>query len=274
MPDAVIGSPSPSLQQPAPITPTPTPTTSLTSVSRLISAVDGSAAVRVSSGSCGVIPPSVELTVDGGETWTLIVLPPDLSIGQVSAAHMVTADQVDLVVLAGVDCRPSVLSTFTGGQFWELYPDRLGSFSYFDPSGDGGVDVEGAAMGAPCPDALEVVQRPDLTAVRCSDGIAVFNPQTSRWEGITPRVAAAVAVPAVPTPGAEVLAAFSDQSGCEGTSVDGFAADGSTFSGDRLGCAPIAASFTSLASASGALWLWADDAILVSADNGVTWIRH
>ncbi|RFA13985.1 hypothetical protein B7R22_10145 [Subtercola boreus] len=65
----------------------------------------------------------IELTTDGGATWTN-VNPTDLRIRSVEKLIVVDDSHVDLLATYGASCTESAISTFTQGEFWQAYPNR------------------------------------------------------------------------------------------------------------------------------------------------------
>lgn len=269
------GTPSPTGTPTATPTNDPTPPPVAASpATRFVAPATDLIAVRATAGSCGGAAPSVEFTVDGGVSWTPSTLAAEDGVAQIIAVEMVDADQVDLVVLTGASCAPSVLTTYTGGEYWQLYPNRLGEMSYLDQRDPTQIVVDGVAEVAPCPAPLELAQSANQEAVRCSDGIAAYSDEAVRWEGISPRVARAIAW-TTPAGASEPVVAgvFEGAEGCDGLNIRNVEPDGSTFDGVDQGCLAIPASPTTVAlgSSESVLWLWVDDELFRSSDSGRTW---
>jgi photosystem II stability/assembly factor-like uncharacterized protein len=74
-------------------------------------------------GSCDGTDAVIELTTDDGATWTN-VNPTNIRIRQVDSLVVVDSDHVDLVAYYGESCTLSDISTYTQGEFWQVYPNK------------------------------------------------------------------------------------------------------------------------------------------------------
>ncbi|TQL53253.1 hypothetical protein [Subtercola boreus] len=117
-------------------TPAPTPSASAspsaspsapTSAATLMGMADSQVGYRATAGTCTGDDTSldsvIELTTDGGATWTNIN-PTDLRIRAVEKLVVVDASHVDLLARYGDACTESAVTTYTEGEFWQAYPDR------------------------------------------------------------------------------------------------------------------------------------------------------
>ncbi|MDF2442757.1 MAG: hypothetical protein JWR01_960 [Subtercola sp.] len=137
-----VATPAPTTDAPAPTTPAPTPSATSTAPSTaapstpvpsasaaatLSGMADAKVGYRATAGTCTGSSTStdsvIELTTDGGATWTN-VNPTDLRIRSVEKLIVVDDSHVDLLATYGASCTESAISTFTQGEFWQAYPDR------------------------------------------------------------------------------------------------------------------------------------------------------
>lgn len=237
-----------------------------------LDAVDGQVAARASAGSCTGSAPSVETTGDGGETWTARPLQTSDDVRQILSLEMVDADQIDLVVLVGPDCSPNLLSTFTGGQFWQLYPDRLSAQSYLVPGDSAQIVIAGASVANPCAAPLELAVSDGSAAVHCADITAIATTSPAGWLPVTASGLYAAAWSSSQS-ASTLLGGVLNPAACDGLQITSFASDGSDFAGTALGCAPSGSdpAATALGTGGGAIWLWSDVGVAVSTDGGLTW---
>ncbi|MCR8669844.1 hypothetical protein NWP09_01600 [Agrococcus sp. HG114] len=210
---------------------------------RLLSAISSTVAWRAEQGACGV-PGSIELTTDGGQTWT----PADLELeGPVLALEPNADGRRGIVVMADAACEPVVQRTFTGGVGWELAPDqRLGS--YVDA--DGTVTLEGATVDAPCQQP-QAVTASGGGVVLC-DGVAQARSSSGRWVGVAQDVAA------IGSAEGGVAVVLRNAEGCDGMAV-GIIRAGALQS--ACTAIPADASVALSAGAPGDLWVWVGDAL-------------
>jgi hypothetical protein len=213
----------------------------------------------------------VEISSDGGVSWVPSELPSDDAIGQILSVDLVSSEQVDLVVLAGDDCEPALYTSYTAGQFWQDYPDRLSTASYVDPASPQTVIVNGDRLGAPCESALGAASSDQGVVVRCANGTFLFE-SLGVWQPVTPLgLSGATFNQGEAT---YVLGAQTGQTSCAGAIVSQFAVDGSTFGGTNQGCAPVDAAATSVAVGADDLTVlvWDGTVVARSGDGGVTWV--
>jgi hypothetical protein len=131
--------PSPAISQTTAPTPTPAPTAvatpsaspapspSATSTPSFSGFANGTVGYRATSGSCSGSGAVIERTLDGGATWQN-VNPTDITIREVQSMIVVDDRHVDLLARYGNGCVLSDISTYTQGEFWQVYPDRTSTF--------------------------------------------------------------------------------------------------------------------------------------------------
>ena len=99
-----------------PTTPTSQPSTAPVAVPvmRLVSALDATTAWRASAGSCAAGGARVEVTTDGGATWTRL-RSPARAVARVQPLSRTGA----FVIGAGTECTPRQFATKDAGQSWD-----------------------------------------------------------------------------------------------------------------------------------------------------------
>ncbi|WP_386052425.1 hypothetical protein [Terrabacter terrigena] len=115
--------PSPSVTTSTATTTTPSSTAVVTQgggtpggvpVARLVSALDASTAWRASAGSCVAGGSRVEVTTDGGATWTRLPSP-----ARAVARVQLLSERGAFVIGAGAECEPRQYATRDAGQSWQ-----------------------------------------------------------------------------------------------------------------------------------------------------------
>jgi len=270
----VVSESSASAETPS-ATPTPTATPAPTGVvaSRLLSVVDGDTAWRTAAGTCPAPGGSVtvERSTDGGATWAPSVVTTDAELRSVDRLQTTDASTAFLVGAGGASCAQVFTQTFSAGQSFRDYPDRLGAAWYVAAADRATVHSPAGTFAAPCPAVTSLAVSDDLRAAAlCSDGtVSTTSDAAASWS--TP-VSAPGTVSLSAGTGGYLLAQLG-QAGCEGVSVASLPA-GSTAPA-TLACAtetaPVAAEELALGADGSAVWLWSSDEVLVSTDGGTTW---
>lgn len=259
-------SPAPTAQPSA----APTPAAPVPAASgRFLDAVDSSVAARATAGSCAGARPTIETTADGGATWSALQLPASDDVRQILSVDLVDADQIDLVVLVGAECDPSVLTSFTAGEYWQQYPERLAAATYLDGETPAKIIVAGTALAPPCEAPLELSSSTTGLAVRCADITAASTGATGSWRAVTPLALFAL----TSSNDSPIVLGGVTAAGCDGLVITSFPLDGTDSDGTSLGCAPVGAdlSSTAVALGVGAVWVWSGSGTLISRDGGATW---
>ncbi|MBF4578663.1 hypothetical protein [Frigoribacterium sp. VKM Ac-2530] len=255
--------------------PTPTVTTPAPAVAptRALSAVDAETAWRSQAGSCapgGTADDLVlESTTSGGGTWSATSVSSEAALAGVDRLQATAADTVFVVGPAGAGCTPSFAQTFTGGAEFRDYPDRLAAAWFVSRTSTSTVHSPAGDRPAPCAVIDLAVAGDARAAVLCGDGTVHRTVDSaSTWDAGT-AVQGAVAL----TSGAGgYLVAASGAAGCDGVAISSVVDSATAVA--PLGCAPAtvdAPGAVAVSAAAGSLWLWAGDAVLVSADGGRTW---
>ncbi|WP_248240068.1 hypothetical protein [Microbacterium kunmingense] len=243
-------------------TPTPTPTWEAPSPEPQASRADerflttGSAVWwRGVAGECGVTEPVIERSDDGGATWT-DVTPRYLGIGEVMAMNAFSAADAEMVAAMGPTCEVQALRTYTGGEFWEPYPEVLAASRYLDSADPSLVILLGEPVPAPCPAPTGLRTSGDTAALIC-DGVA-WTRTGANWTPLTPTGVAALTLV-----GPDIVLAHADAS-CDGTAVSRVA-ENDLAGPQPVGCAAGTdpASPTAVTIRDGDLLVWSRDALAV-----------
>lgn len=242
------------------------PVDAVPAASMVLAAVDATTAYRSVTGECPATPAAVEVSTDGGDTWS------DAAADEASAVQSIdpTGAFVSLVARAAEGCEPGVWRTFVQGAEWSS-ADALDG-SWFMNGAD--VVAPGGAATQPC--AASPVQLAAATdvdaAVLCQDAtIAVTRDGGAEWSSSQP-VAGVTTIAVVPDDLASgVRALVVGQNECEGGQLATLAADTLEL-GEPAACAAELAAPAALATPDAdTAWAWSGDAVLVSTDGGATW---
>ncbi|NII40843.1 hypothetical protein E9228_001479 [Curtobacterium flaccumfaciens] len=243
--------------------PTSTASADATGVTRrLLTVVDGEEAWRATGTTCGASAPTLEHTVDGGATWAPVVLGPD-----VSTLMAIRASSEDLTILAGVgeDCTTTVRTSVDDGATWTAGSPGAAGVGV----STAGIVLPTGVVEPPCDRPKEAYQGQQTSVVIC-DGKVEWRSGAGEWVEVPVR-----GVRAMADNGDEYLLARVDDEACKGVEIASMTAiDVTPETGTpAVGCAADAATTgpISLDRAGDDIWLWAGDAVSVSADGGATW---
>ncbi|SFS00402.1 hypothetical protein SAMN04487783_0450 [Agrococcus baldri] len=223
-------------------TPSATAEEESSSRTRMIAAIDGSAAWRAVAGSC-LEPGTFEITSDGGATWS----PAGLALGATVLALEPRADgQRGLVVVADEQCGPVVHRTFTAGAGWEPSPvQEAGSYV----TDQGQLVLAGVAIDAPC-DAPSAAVATGDGVVLCADE-ALARTSGGDW------VSVAQGVTAIGPADSGVALVLEGSTDC-----DGLAAGVVVAGAVQTVCSGASAGAEVAVSAvGGQVWVWADETV-------------
>lgn len=267
--------PDPSAQ-PAPIptfgmldgpSPSPTPTATTPAVAaapRFLTVASGDVAWRSTAGACPSPGATVEATTDRGATWTAITVP---GARRVLGLEGVDASQLRVVSASDDACAVTLSESFTGGQFFERYPDRLSATAYIDAVDAAVVHVNGAVSTAPCP-VLQLASTDQATGAVCADELVQLAAGATTWD----RASVPGLLSAAPREGGGYTLARAGAEGCEGIAIESIAGSIAQSQPVRIGCvAETAPSEVTLASRGASVWLWSGTTTRVSPDGGATW---
>jgi len=232
---------------------------------RFLVAVNESIGWRATPGSCPGGTAIIERTVDGGVTW-LPTATNGLDSRQVLSLTSGSASTAQVVARSGEACDVDVFVSFTSGNFWGRYPDRITEFSYIDPNSAGTLQLAGASVDAPC-EPRQVQEAADSIAVACDGAILERIGADTEW--------ATLVVPgllAIAPRGDGYVAAVTGAEGCAGLSIQSIPQLTANAAAETLSCiAEAATDQVTLTTASDSIWAWAGDRVWVSADGGASW---
>lgn len=234
----------------------------------LLSFADALVGVRGFRGSCGTTTPTLERTPDGGVTWMPLSFG-TLSVREILAVSAVSETQVDLVARVGDDCATTVVTSYTSGDFWQSYPDRLTEFTYVDPADPTVIYSEGSQTPSPCAAPLDATRLSESAlAVLCEGAVFVAPPGFSF---VTVGVTAPLAMSAGQD-GATLVMASGETGSCTGIQVAQVAVASAEAPTVQACIDENSLGSLSLATAGTSAWIWAGSTIFYSMDSGITWV--
>ncbi|MEF2978748.1 hypothetical protein [Subtercola sp. YIM 133946] len=122
---APIASPSPTTSAP--------PSATVGANSRIMGLASPTEAYRATLGSCSGSDSIIETSSDSGASWQSVT-PSEPEIREIEDLVVVDDSQVELLAEYGAACTTSAITTYTGGEYWEAYPDRTASFQPTQPA--------------------------------------------------------------------------------------------------------------------------------------------
>src|SRR5690606_17282337 len=111
---------------------------------RLLVNLDATTAWRAAVGSC-TEPSTLEHSVDGGQTWEEL----PIELAPVSRVR-VLGPQTPFAIGGGADCRPTYLSSSTGGTPWATNDQCLEGSWYLAPNAPSAMGTPVGVVGTPC----------------------------------------------------------------------------------------------------------------------------
>jgi len=269
----VASSPTPTTTPTA--TATPAPAAEAAPLNRMISAVDGTTAWRAEAGACTsdaeIVPATLQTTDTAGTDWTSSAITTAVGFAGVDRVQASEAATVFVVGPAGPSCETAFAQTFTSGAAFGEYPDRLDASWYVARSDRAVVHAPFSENPAPCASVVDLAVVSDTqAAVLCSDRTVyrTTDAATSWDAGVTVEGAVAIAAAS-----GTFYVASTGAAGCDGTQI----ATTSSSADDVMtpvGCSTATTDepgSVAVSAASGSVWLWAGDDVVVSTDGGVTW---
>jgi hypothetical protein len=232
-------------------------------LSRLLAPASDSVAWRALTQACDS-PVTVQRTEDSGVTWV------DQPVAAEEARAVLALRALDefslrAVTGAGESCEAQSVESFSSGEFWA--PATVAAASWFhSPTDPAAIVGQGGAVESPCAgvSALAAVS-PTEAAVSCTDGALFLTVDAgASWTDAE----AGDGVVAVAANASGYTVAKTGVDGCDGLQIARLVSDGPS----PLSCVPAeAGTSVVMSSAEDALWLWAGEDLLVSADGGSTW---
>lgn len=249
-------------------TPTPPAVAGASRVTVVLAAFDAQVAYRAATGgACPTAQAVVEVTTDGGATWS----PAELEGASAPTAISVSSlDEASVLAATADGCEAVAYRTFVRGADWapgESFAAawRLEGAEVVAPAG---------ARSTPCAEPAQVAAA-DASAATVLCGDASFARTIDggvTWASTDPIAgAAAVAMqPGAAGDGARVLLAGLD--GCAGVQVAPFTADGALAAPGACLTTDAAPGASTLAvDTAGGVWVWSGTTVARSADGGATW---
>ncbi|MBM7798534.1 hypothetical protein JOE57_001455 [Microlunatus panaciterrae] len=233
---------------------------------RLISVASDSQGWRATIGDCDT-PGRVEVTEDGGQSWTRTTSP---ELGPVT--RIKALDGNTLFAIGGMtDCKAEFLISYSNGAEWEGRNANLRGSWYLTPRDRTQVHAAGGDRSRPCKDQLNDLAASDdqHAAVLCSNGSVLTTADSGKSWNTIGTVAGASALGADGS--SYVAAGVTD--GCNGVTVTTFDAEAEKVKDTRR-CAPVPApspADIAVAKRGSSIWVWAGPDVAVSRDSGKTW---
>jgi len=238
VPALPTGSETPTASPPAETPATPTP------AGERFLALQGDRLWRGIAGSCSGAAPAVELSTDGGSSWSNVT-PSGLGLQQLLGVAAFGETDGDLVGAVGDDCEPAALRTYTAGADWEIYDELLASATYVSPSDGRTVITPSTQVEAPCALPASLRTSRGEVGLLC-DGTA-YRLENRVWVEL---ISGAVAMDAV---GGTLVVAHADDE-CAGLAITEFARSGSSAVGCVEDAEPNAPAALSVLEGEYALW--------------------
>lgn len=231
-----------------------------TSTPRLLSVVSEAVAWRSEGGSCDDRG-SLELSMDGGETWGA-AYPADEQLGRPLWLSGADYTAVQSVIASGPDCELSGVRTFDSGASWERQEQVVTNSAMVDPTDSSVLVWGGEDIAGPCESMSKVAVTGGVASVVCDDG-SLWSVSSDSTDWTELEVQGTIALAASD----RRWVAATESPECNGLGL----VELDESSTELLACAPAEPdSDTALDMAGDTLWLWAGDEVLISSDGGST----
>lgn len=251
--------------------PSATPSIAVTAPSRVLTALNATVAWRATTGACPAATASPELTTDAGATWTSTDLTTTTGVRALQRIEVTDADTA-IFIGSAEDCAPDAARTFVAGADFAETPDQLDGTWYLAPVGGTTVHAPGNDAAAPCTSTVTVAPIDDSrAAVLCGDGsthLTVDGAET--WT----EVAAPAGTVSLTGTSDGLIAVSVGSDDCAGVLLTNIALAGDS---SPLGCVGSSESPADLSGSTAidwtddSIWIWVDDRLLISTDQGATW---
>jgi hypothetical protein len=259
-------------QTPGPTTsPTPAATSSTApAVPLFLDASQSPELFRATPGQCGIVSPVLEVSRDAGQSWVGSTFG-TLELGQIFSVDVVDADQTDIVAAILPDCQLSQISTYTAGQYWESYPERVADAVYVDPADSTRIMLRSNDVATPCSSVAQVVEEGDTVAVNCPEGVfvATSNAADTSWRPVLGEQAMTIDID---TSTGDIDAVVMQRATCTGPAVAVFDAEAESAVEETYTCLPIMSTGPTALSVDGpTMHVWSQDGFFTSTDSGSSW---
>ncbi|GAA1510687.1 hypothetical protein [Agromyces terreus] len=225
----------------------------------VLAALDASLAYRGVAGACPATVAALEVTTDGGASWTAAFT---AGLTDLQSLEPSDADIVTMVARAPGSCAIARYRSFVQGADWEA-TDQLEPTWYLD----GGQVVGPGGASTPCGGAPVQVAAASATAaaVLCGSGAVVATSDAGAAWADAGAPAGAVAIASAPT--GTLVAVAGD--GCRGIRISVLATDAAPGACLEADLAPGTTVID--AASDGTVWAWAGGVLARSTDGGATW---
>jgi hypothetical protein len=220
--------------------------------------------LRAQGVECGAGDPTLEVSADGGQTWTQA----DTSMLEMAGVRQIQFGEGGRAQLAFVDqqCGLQFARSYVHGGAWEAGPGAGGIWTLSPEDDVEGLVVSGEEVEAPCT-VVGTSGASERGIILCDDGtVAVSDDSGQSWSDTI----AVDGAQAVASGADDFLVVSQDTDECAGVSVR-------SFDGDELGdsgeCKDVEIEPDQIAASVGAgsLYVWANDETLRSDDLGESW---
>lgn len=258
--------------------PAPEPTPEITPVfsvppTRILAALDETAAWRALTGECPEAAASPELTTDAGKTWKSTDATKSTDVTALQRIRVSGPRVASMIGFSQDGCEPQFVKTYVAGDTFKSYPDEVDSTWFVNPVDRATVHSPTGDTPAPCDSVITLAPRDaNAAAVLCADQTTFITTDGAEtWST------------AVPVPGTVNLTVT--QTGyiytavglpeCAGVQL--IALSAKSLKTKPTGCLPVETPAETLpgnvavSEAAGTVWLWAGDVFKRSQDEGATW---